>query len=49
MEEKQLVARLEAENSRLKEENEVLFNTVNQMRNSINLLINRYIANGNNG
>lgn len=46
MEEKMQIARLEEENSKLKKENEVLFKTVAQMRNSINLLINRYIVNG---
>lgn len=46
MEELKRIALLEKENSRLKEENEVLFKTVDQMRSSINLLINRFIVGG---
>lgn len=44
MEEVKRVTLLEEENSKLKEENEILFKTVDQMRNSMNLLINRYIV-----
>lgn len=44
MEEATRVALLEEENSKLKEENEILFSTVDRMKNSINLLINRYIV-----
>lgn len=44
MEESKRIALLEKENSELKEENEILFKTVVQMKNSINLLINRYIV-----
>lgn len=47
MEETKQIALLEEENSKLKEENEVLFKTVSQMRNSINLLIDRFIVNSN--
>lgn len=47
MEETKRIALLEEENSKLKEENEVLFMTVSQMRNSINLLIDRFIIDGN--
>lgn len=46
MEESKRIALLEKENSELKEENEILFKTVVQMKNSINLLINRYIVSG---
>lgn len=46
MEESKRIALLEKENSELKEENEILFKTVVQMKNSINLLINRCIVSG---
>lgn len=44
MEESKRVALLEEENAKLKEENEILFNTVDQMKGSINLLIKRFIV-----
>lgn len=44
MEESKRILLLEEENSRLKEENEALYSVISQMRNSINLLISRYIV-----
>ncbi|MEF9938891.1 MAG: hypothetical protein RR768_02080 [Clostridium sp.] len=48
MEESKQITLLEAENSKLKEENEVLFKVVGRMRNSINCLIERYIVGNDN-
>lgn len=45
MEETNRIALLEQERSELKAEVEVLFNTVVQLNESINLLVNRYIVN----
>lgn len=44
MEEAKRVALLEEENMRLREEVEVLFQTVMQLRSSMNLLIGRYVV-----
>lgn len=48
MEESRRIALLEEENSELRAEVEVLFKTVVQMKDSMNLLIDRYIVNGSN-
>lgn len=45
MEEANQVVLLEKEISNLKEENELLFKIVAQMKESINLLVGRYIVN----
>lgn len=47
MEESKRIALLEEEISNLKKENELLFKIVAQMKESINLLVGRYIVNGN--
>lgn len=44
MEESARIALLEKENSELKENVEVLFKTVMQMKSSLNLMIDRYIV-----
>lgn len=46
MEESKRIALLEEEISNLKKENELLFKIVAQMKESINLLVGRYIVNG---
>lgn len=45
MEEAKRIALLEKENSELKAEIDVLFSTVIQLRESVNLLVSRYIVN----
>lgn len=45
MEEVSRIVLLEKEISNLKKENELLFKIINQMKESINLLISRYIVN----
>lgn len=48
MEESKRIALLEEEISNLKKENELLFKIVAQMKESVNLLVGRYIVNGRN-
>lgn len=45
MEEAKRIAILEKENFELREEVDTLFNTVVQLKESMNLLVSRYIAN----
>lgn len=45
MEEAKRIALLEKENFELKEEVDTLFNTVVQLKESMNLLVSRYIVN----